>query len=56
MTHIIWSPQALRDIEAIRVYIAEDSPRVPSLSGPPLNSSPNKRLERAAGKGIRLRQ
>ena len=31
MTHIIWSPQALRDIEAIRVYIAEDSPHVAEL-------------------------
>ncbi|MBI4455226.1 MAG: type II toxin-antitoxin system RelE/ParE family toxin [Acidobacteria bacterium] len=31
MTQIIWSPQALRDIEAIRTYIAEDSPRVAEL-------------------------
>jgi addiction module RelE/StbE family toxin len=31
VTQIIWSPQALRDIEAIRAYIAEDSPRVAEL-------------------------
>ncbi|WP_443147832.1 type II toxin-antitoxin system RelE/ParE family toxin [Nitrospira sp.] len=31
MTQIIWSPQALRDMEAIRAYIAEDSPRVAEL-------------------------
>ncbi len=31
MTQIIWSPQALRDIEAIRAYIAEDSPHVAEL-------------------------
>ena len=28
MTQIVWSPQALRDIESIRAYVAEDSPRV----------------------------
>lgn len=31
MTQIIWSPQALRDIQAIRAYIAKDSPRVAEL-------------------------
>ena len=31
MTQIIWSPQALRDFEAIRTSIAEDSPRVAEL-------------------------
>jgi addiction module RelE/StbE family toxin len=31
VTRIIWSPQALRDIESIRAYIAEDSPRVAEL-------------------------
>ena len=31
MTQIIWSPQAFRDIESIRAYIAEDSPRVAEL-------------------------
>ena len=31
MTPVVWSPQALRDIESIRAYIAEDSPRVAEL-------------------------
>ena len=31
MTAIIWSPQALRDVESIRAYIAQDSPRVAEL-------------------------
>ncbi|MBI4479386.1 MAG: type II toxin-antitoxin system RelE/ParE family toxin [Acidobacteria bacterium] len=31
MTQIIWAPQALRDLESIRAYIAEDSPRVAEL-------------------------
>jgi len=31
VTQIVWSPQALRDIESIRAYIAEDSPRVAEL-------------------------
>ena len=31
MTQIVWSPVALRDIESIRMYIAEDSPRVAEL-------------------------
>ena len=31
MTPIVWSPQALRDIESIRTYIAQDSPRVAEL-------------------------
>lgn len=26
MTSLIWSPQALRDVESIRAYVAEDSP------------------------------
>ena len=28
MTSLSWSPEALRDLEAIRNYIAEDSPRL----------------------------
>ena len=32
MTRIVWSPQSLRDIEAIRAYIAEDSPRYADLT------------------------
>ena len=31
MTQIVWSPQALHDIESIRAYITEDSPRVAEL-------------------------
>ena len=31
MTQIVLSPVALRDIESIRAYIAEDSPRVAEL-------------------------
>lgn len=31
MTKLIWSPQALRDLEAIRDYIAVDSPRYAAL-------------------------
>ena len=31
MTTIIWSPQSLRDLEAIREYIAQDSPRYAAL-------------------------
>ena len=31
MTRLIWSPQALRDLENIRVYIAADSPRYAGL-------------------------
>ena len=31
MTSIIWSPQALRDVESIRAYIEQDSPRVATL-------------------------
>ena len=31
MTPLIWSPQALRDIESIRAYIAQDSLRVADL-------------------------
>ncbi len=31
MTKIIWSPQALHDVESIRTYIAQDSPRVAEL-------------------------
>ena len=32
MTRIVWSPQSLRDIEAIRAYIAEDSPHYADLN------------------------
>jgi addiction module RelE/StbE family toxin len=31
VTAIIWSPQSLRDLEAIRTYIAQDSPRYAEL-------------------------
>ena len=31
MTRIVWSPQALRDIESIREYIAQDSDRYAEL-------------------------
>ena len=31
MTPISWSPQALRDVESIRGYIAQDSPRYADL-------------------------
>ena len=31
MTRLLWSPQALRDLEAIRDYIAVDSPRYAAL-------------------------
>jgi addiction module RelE/StbE family toxin len=31
VTAIIWSPQSLRDLEGIRAYIAQDSPRYAEL-------------------------
>ena len=31
MTQIIWSPQAIEDVEAIRTYVARDSPRYADL-------------------------
>ena len=31
MTEIIWSPRSLRDVESIRDYIAQDSPRIAAL-------------------------
>ena len=31
MTELIWSPQALRDLESIRDYIAADSPHYAGL-------------------------
>jgi addiction module RelE/StbE family toxin len=31
VTRISWSPRSLRDVESIRDYIAEDSPRVADL-------------------------
>jgi toxin ParE1/3/4 len=31
VTVITWSPQSLRDLEAIRAYIAQDSPRYAEL-------------------------
>lgn len=31
MTRILWSPQALRDLEGIRDYVAADSPRYAAL-------------------------
>ena len=32
MSRIVWSPQSLRDVEAIRAYIAEDSPHYADLT------------------------
>ena len=32
MTELIWSPQALRDLEGLRAYIALDSPRYADLT------------------------
>ena len=32
MTELIWSPQALRDLEGIRTYIALDSPMYADLT------------------------
>jgi plasmid stabilization system protein ParE len=32
VTRIVWFPQSLEDIEAIRAYIAEDSPRYADLT------------------------
>ena len=31
MTSVIWSPQALRDVESIRAFIAQDSPAYAEL-------------------------
>ena len=31
MTQIIWAPQAIEDVEAIRGYVARDSPRSADL-------------------------
>ena len=31
MTSVIWAPQALRDVEAIRAFIAQDSPAYAAL-------------------------
>ena len=31
MTRILWSPQALHDLEAVRDYVAVDSPRYADL-------------------------
>jgi addiction module RelE/StbE family toxin len=31
VTRILWSPQALRDLEGIRDYVAADSPRYAAL-------------------------
>jgi len=31
VTQIIWSPQAIEDVEAIRAYVARDSPRYADL-------------------------
>ena len=31
MTAIIWSPQSLRDLDGIRAYVAQDSPRYAEL-------------------------
>ena len=31
MTRIVWAPQAVEDVEAIRAYVARDSPRYADL-------------------------
>lgn len=31
MTTVIWSPQAIRDVESIRVFVAQDSPSYADL-------------------------
>ena len=31
MTRIVWAPQAVEDVEAIRVYVARDSPHYADL-------------------------
>lgn len=31
MTQLVWSPRALHDVESIRDYIAQDSPRIADL-------------------------
>ena len=31
MTQILWSPEAIEDVEAIRAYVARDSPRYADL-------------------------
>lgn len=31
MTSVIWSPQAIRDVESIRAFIAQDSPSYADL-------------------------
>lgn len=31
MTRIVWAPQAVEDVEAIRVYVARDSPHYAQL-------------------------
>lgn len=31
MTSVIWSPQSVRDLEAIHVYISDESPRYADL-------------------------
>ena len=31
MTSVVWSPQAIRDIESIRAFIAQDSPAYAEL-------------------------
>ena len=31
VTRIIWSPQAIEDVEAVRAYVARDSPRYADL-------------------------
>ena len=31
MTRIIWAPQAMQDVEAIRAYVARDSPHYADL-------------------------
>ena len=31
MTSVVWSPQAIRDVESIRAFIAEDSPAYANL-------------------------
>ena len=31
MTQVVWAPQAIEDVEAIRAYVARDSPHYANL-------------------------
>ena len=32
MTRVVWAPQAIEDVEAIRAYVARDSPHLAELA------------------------